>query len=138
MGRLWQTVILKERYPVFEFLPFETLISQTQDEYYKALSASDKSGKSTIFIEYMLRIIDDSLGSLLNVTGQTLTSDQRITHFITIGKNEFTRKEYMDVFKTISTATASRDLKKAVESSLILAEGKGNQMRYSFKDWASQ
>jgi len=130
MGRLWQTLILKERYAVFEFLPFETLIGQTQDEYYQALSSSDKSGKSTIFIEYMLEIIDNSLGNLLNVTGQTLTSDQRITHFISLGKNEFTRKEYMDVFKTISSATASRDLKKAVESSLILAEGKGNQMRY--------
>jgi Fic family protein len=133
MGRLWQTVILKERYPVFEFLPFETLISQTQNEYYQALSASDKSGKSTIFIEYMLGIIDESLGNLLNVTGQTLTSDQRITHFISIGKNEFTRKEYMDFFKTISSATASRDLKKAVESNLILAKGKGNQMRYFLK-----
>jgi len=130
MGRLWQTVILKERYPVFEFLPFETLISQTQDDYYQALSESDKSGKSTIFIEYMLRIIDDSLANLLNVTGQTLTSEQRIAHFISLGKNEFTRKECMDVFKTISSATASRDLKKAVESSLILAEGKGNQVRY--------
>ncbi|MFT4856430.1 MAG: putative HTH transcriptional regulator [Algoriphagus sp.] len=78
----------------------------------------------------MLGIIDNSLGNLLNVTGQTLTSDQRIMHFISLGKIEFSRKEYMDVFKTISSATASRDLKKAVESSLILAEGKGNQMRY--------
>ena len=32
MGRLWQTLILKEEYPVFEYLPFETLISQTQDD----------------------------------------------------------------------------------------------------------
>ncbi|WP_425637247.1 Fic family protein [Algoriphagus yeomjeoni] len=130
MGRLWQTLILKDRYPVFEFLPFETLISKTQDEYYQALSASDKSGKSTIFIEYMLRIIDDSLANLLNTNGQTLTAEQRITHFITLGKNEFTRKEYMDVFKTISSATASRDLKKALELHLISAKGKGNQMRY--------
>lgn len=71
MGRHWQTIFLKERYPVFGFLPFETLISQTQDEYNQALSSSDKSGKSTIFIEYMLEIIDNSLGNLLNVTGQT-------------------------------------------------------------------
>ena len=130
MGRIWQTVILKERYPIFEFLPFETLISQTQDDYYQALSESDKSGKSTIFIEYMLGIIDDSLGSLLNVTGQTLSLEQRIAHFISLGKIEFSRKDYMDIFKTISTATASRDLKKAVESELFLAKGKGNQMRY--------
>ena len=39
----------------------------------------------------------------------------------------------MDVFKTISSATASRDLKKAVESDLFLAKGKGNQMRYFIK-----
>ena len=50
MGRLWQTLILMEEYPVFEFLPFETLISQKQKEYYKALSDSDKEGKSTKFI----------------------------------------------------------------------------------------
>ena len=27
MGRLWQTLILTEKYPIFEFLPFETLIN---------------------------------------------------------------------------------------------------------------
>jgi Fic family protein len=47
MGRLWQTVILMKEYPVFEFLPFETLISQTQQDYYNALAQSDKAGKST-------------------------------------------------------------------------------------------
>jgi Fic family protein len=52
-------------YPIFEFLPFETLISQTQDDYYKSLSLSDKSGKSTYFIEYMLDVIDKSLGVYL-------------------------------------------------------------------------
>ena len=130
MGRLWQTVILKERYPLFEFLPFETLITQTQDEYYQILSKCDKAGKSTFFIEYMLKIIDHALGTLLNINGQILTSDQRISHFISLTKNEFTRKDYMDLFKTISSATASRDLKKAVELNLILAKGKGNQMSY--------
>lgn len=133
MGRLWQTLILKERYAVFEFLPFETLISQTQEEYYQALAQSDKTGKSTIFIEYMLDIIDISLGNLLNINGQILTSDQRIAHFLSLGRKEFSRKDYMDVFKTISSATASRDLKKAVESDIFLAEGKGNQMRYFIK-----
>ena len=50
MGRLWQTLILMSEYAVFEFLPFEALISKTQDDYYKSLALSDKSGKSTIFI----------------------------------------------------------------------------------------
>ncbi|MCK5776137.1 MAG: Fic family protein, partial [Bacteroidales bacterium] len=54
MGRLWQTLILMDKYPVFEFLPFETLINENQEEYYNALSISDKSGSSTTFIEFML------------------------------------------------------------------------------------
>ncbi len=61
MGRLWQTLILMEKYPVFEFLPFETLISNDQEKYYKALSESDKSGESTKFIEYMLNVINISI-----------------------------------------------------------------------------
>ena len=65
MGRLWQTLILMQDYPIFEFLPFETLISKNQKEYYNALSISDKEGKSTKFIEYMLKIIESSLSELL-------------------------------------------------------------------------
>jgi len=41
MGRLWQTVILMKDYPVFEYLPFEVLISQTQQEYYDILAKCD-------------------------------------------------------------------------------------------------
>ena len=33
MGRLWQTVLLLQEYPLFEFLPFETLISKNQKAY---------------------------------------------------------------------------------------------------------
>jgi len=131
MGRLWQTVILKEKYPIFESLPFETLISKTQNDYYQALAVSDKSGKSTVFIEYMLGIIDRSLGDLLIIPAKPLSSEDRITYFLSLGKNQFTRKEYMEVFRTISTATASRDLKKAVESGLFEIEGLGNQTKYS-------
>ena len=130
MGRLWQTVILKEKYPLFESLPFETLISKTQNEYYQALAESDKSGKSTVFIEYMLQIIDLALSNLLKIHGKPMSSEDRITYFLSLGKNQFTRKEYMGVFKSISTATASRDLKKAVENGILKAVGAGNQTRY--------
>lgn len=130
MGRLWQTVILKEKYPLFEFLSFETLISQTQKDYYLALAKSDKSGNSTVFIEYMLGIIDTSLYRLLDTNSRTLTSAQRIEHFISLGKAPFSRKDYMNEFKTISSATASRDLKSALEKGLISTKGVANQTRY--------
>lgn len=123
MGRLWQTVILMKKYPVFEFLPFETLISQNQEEYYKALAASDNQGKSTIFIEYMLNIINQSLATLLDRKNQYLKDTDRLAYFISNGKTVFTRKDYMTLFKDISSATASRDLRKGIESGLLAKSG---------------
>jgi len=130
MGRLWQTVILMNEYQVFEFLPFETLISATQDEYYKSLSMSDKSGKSTPFIEYMLDVIDKSLSQLLNYNNRSLKDIERLEFFISQGVKEFNRKDYMNVFKDISSATASRDLKKGLELKLFKSSGNLNKTKY--------
>jgi Fic family protein len=93
MGRLWQTLILMEKYPIFEFLPFDTLISNNQEKYYKALSESDKSGESTKFIEYMLSVIDISINELLNFNSRTLNEIDRLDYFIALNKTEFTRKD---------------------------------------------
>ena len=130
MGRLWQTLILMKKYPIFEYLPFETLISKDQEKYYKALSESDKSGKSTKFIEYMLNVIDISISELLNFNNRTLNEKDRIEYFSSLNKIEFTRKDYMGVFKDISPATASRDLKKGVELNLFEKIGKMNKTKY--------
>ena len=119
MGRLWQTLILMQEYPIFEFLPFETLISKNQKEYYNALSVSDKEGKSTKFIEYMLKIIEDSLIELLKNSIKKLTDNDRMILFLENQNTDFTRKHYMNYFKDISSATASRDLKNAVEKGII-------------------
>lgn len=130
MGRLWQTLILMKKYPVFEYLPFETLISKNQEKYYKALSESDKLGKSTKFIEYMLSIIDSSIADLLNFNNRTLSEKERLDYFISLNKTEFTRKNYMDVFKYISSATASRDLKNGTEKELFNKIGEKNKTKY--------
>ena len=123
MGRLWQTLILMEQYPVFEFLPFETLISKNQIDYYQALSKSDKEGKSTKFIEYMLKIINQSLFDLLENSVKKISIENRTQLFLEEIADEFTRKDYLNFFKEISTATASRDLKNAVELGLIEKNG---------------
>lgn len=123
MGRLWQTCILMQEYPIFEFIPFENMIQQSQSNYYRALAESDRQGNSTPFIRYMLEIIDASLAELLNFRNRTITSDDRLTYFSETCKKSFTRKDYMDVFTDISTATASRDLKLAVDLGLFEKEG---------------
>lgn len=133
MGRLWQTLILMAEYPVFEFLPFETLISKTQDEYYKSLALSDKSGKSTYFIEYMLGVIEKSLESLLNYNNRVLKDVDRLEYFLNLGIREFNRKDYMNVFKDLSSATASRDLKKGMEMNMFESVGNLNKTKYIVK-----
>jgi len=130
MGRLWQTVILLNKHPVFEFLPFETLISQTQQDYYDALGKSDQEGNSTVFIEYILDVIEKSLIELLNFNNRILHDTDRLEYFISLGIKEFSRKDYMNVFKNISSATASRDLKKGLEMNLFEKTGTKNKTIY--------
>jgi Fic family protein len=131
MGRLWQTLILMSEYPIFEFLPFETLISKTQNEYYNSLSLSDKSGKSTFFIEYMLNVINKSLENLLNYNNRVLKDVDRLDYFVNLIIIEFTRKEYMNTFKDIASATASRDLRKGIELGLFKSTGTLNKTKYT-------
>jgi Fic family protein len=130
MGRLWQTVILLNKYPVFAYLPFEILVSKTQKEYYKALSISDKTGQSTIFIEYILNVIDESLKELLESENIPNTPVTRLENFLSIRKFEFSRKDYLAHFKTISSATASRDLKMGVENGKLTKTGDKNNTLY--------
>lgn len=130
MGRLWQTLILMKEYGVFEFIPFENMIHKTQDEYYQALSKSDKAGNSTHFIEYMLNVINDSLFSMLDFKSRVMSAEDRLTYFSEICEPEFSRKDYMKVFKDISSATASRDLKQGIELGLFEKVGDKSKTIY--------
>jgi Fic family protein len=133
MGRLWQTLILKNHHPVFEFLPIEAIIKRQQNEYYEALAKSDNSGESTQFIEFMLGVILESLENLLSIQNISLTHIDRINFFKTLIKEEyFTRKDYLKKFREISSATASRDLKYAVDNGLIQKFGDKNLARYKY------
>lgn len=133
MGRLWQTLLLMHQYPVFDFLPFETLISKHQKKYYLALSNSDKQGESTIFISFMLNILSESLDELLTERTGPITNDERMRIFLETGVKGFTRKDYMNFFKAISSATASRDLRQAVKEGLIKKMGDKNKTTYKMR-----
>jgi Fic family protein len=130
MGRFWQSLLLSKSHPIFEFLPFETIIAASQSAYYQALAASDACGQSTPFIEYMLGVLEQSLANLLNTTNVVLSETERMEYFIFIGMKDFSRKDYQRVFKNLSTATASRDLKKGVMLKLFSTYGERNATRY--------
>ena len=133
MGRLWQTLILMEKYPVFEYLPLESIIKKRQRSYYATLGISDKSGNSTVFIEFMLQIILDSLEELLSSQNFSLHSVDRIEIFkLVIGNNIFTRKDYLRKYKEVSPATASRDLREGVAKGLLEKKGDKRNAIYRY------
>jgi len=78
----------------------------------------------------MLDVIDKSLNDLLRFNNRTLKDTDRLNYFASLGKEEFTRKDYMNVFKDISSATASRDLKKGIGLNLFRKTGHKNKTVY--------
>ncbi len=69
---MWHSLILQKWKSFFAWLPIETLIYENQEEYYRVLNQSNAAGESTVFIEFMLRIIRDSLHELTEIQGKSI------------------------------------------------------------------
>jgi Fic family protein len=135
IARLWQTALLCKHHPIFAFVPVESMVKRNQKAYYRALEAADRKGESTPFLEFALKMIADSLSELLGeVYLPKETPESRLEgarkHF---GQMDFSRKDYRTLFKTLSTATASRDLRLAVSKGWTRKQGDKNRARYRFK-----
>jgi Fic family protein len=61
MGRLWQTLILKQWRPILAYLPVETVIHNRQETYYHVLGKSNQQADSTSFVAFILHAIEESL-----------------------------------------------------------------------------
>jgi cell filamentation protein, protein adenylyltransferase len=136
MGRLWQSAILSDAFPVFRNIPVENAIRDNQEGYYKALAASDKQGSSTVFIEFMLVVIRKALEDFCGIFGSEKESaESRLQYAMEELKDKtFTRKDYKVLFVGMSTATASRDLKKGVDENRITKTGEKRLTRYKLLD----
>lgn len=137
MGRLWQQLLLSKENPIFKFITVEELIKEDQKNYYKVLEDCDKAGDSTQFIEFSLNLILVALEAYRKSTSVSHVRDpESRLHYARkeLQGKWFSRKEYMDVFKNISTSTASRDLKIGLDYALLEKKGEQNQAlyRYSF------
>lgn len=75
MARLWQNVILYNWKDLFEYIPIESNIHKYQDDYYKAIADCNNSGNSNEFINFMLRMIDDTLDELISTTPMPVTNE---------------------------------------------------------------
>lgn len=65
--RLWQNILLYNWKKSFEYLPIESQIHKYQEEYYNKIATCNKKGNSTEFIEFILKMIDETLDEALNI-----------------------------------------------------------------------
>lgn len=65
-ARLWQTAILSHWEKAFTYLPIESMIKKNQEEYYTAIQNCNNVGKSNEFIEFMLKIISETIDEMMN------------------------------------------------------------------------
>ncbi len=61
MGRLWQTLILRNWKPLLAYLPVETVIRDRQEDYYRVLAVADSQADATPFVEFMLSALRDAV-----------------------------------------------------------------------------
>ena len=99
IGRFWQTLILYNWKNVFEYLPIESLIYENQDEYYAAIEKSTQIGSSTPFIEFMLKIILDTLNTPQAIPQATPQDEKerKIIEFCQIPRSRREIAEYLGI-----------------------------------------
>ena len=125
MGRLWQTVILKEWKEIFAWLPVETLIKENQKEYYNALGVSDSNANSSKFIEFMLSLILNTIEEIIEtekkvtvkVTQKVTVNQQKILNLIK--ENPFITQEELSKNIGIARKSIISNMKKLQDVGFI-------------------
>jgi len=125
-GRIWQSLILYEWKSIFSAIPIESVIKETQEEYYNALETSESIGESTPFIEFMLEAIlkacEDELKNENNVPiNVPIKRLDKILSFI--AENSSITIEQLAQMCKVSDKTIKRDITKLKEQGLLKRQG---------------
>ena len=129
MGRMWQTVILKDWKEVFAWIPVESLVKEHQAEYYKALSSSDTKADSTAFIEFMLGLLEATIEEMISaekkvtvkVTQKVTVNQQKILELIK--QNPHITQEELTEAVGIARKNIINNMKKLQEAGLLVRHG---------------
>ncbi|MGN1379254.1 MAG: Fic family protein [Bacilli bacterium] len=73
--RLWQNSILYKWKDIFEYLPIESKIHKYQEEYYDSIAKCHKNANSNVFIEFMLKMIDETLDEAISTSHLPITNE---------------------------------------------------------------
>lgn len=122
-ARLWQNVLLMKWNKLFEYIPIESHIYQFQKEYYESIDKSNKSGNSNAFVEFMLKMIDETIDRVIEISkDETKNISEQVNRLLEIMKpniplsaNEIMRKLGIKSKETLRGAY----LKPAIENGLV-------------------
>lgn len=128
MARLWQTAILANWEKAFAFMPIESLIKKHQNEYYKAIHDCNQAGNSNAFIEFMLKMIYESIDEMADTkemedTSALLLSENEIKIVECVKKNVLISVKEMIEKTKIPDRTVRRILKKLREKNILETVG---------------
>ncbi|MCL1811864.1 MAG: Fic family protein [Methanomassiliicoccaceae archaeon] len=129
MGRLWQTVILADWNPVFQWIPIETLVYRNQYGYYDALHSAEQEDDAAFFVMFMLNIIKFTLDAIIGsrqaknepVNEPVNKIARRILEELSL-KGDLTYDE-LAVILSVSRSTIMRNIRILKEAGLILRTG---------------
>lgn len=137
-GRLWQTVILKKWKPVFAWIPVETLVKKHQQAYYNAFNVSNSNADSTVFIDFMLTLINDSISEILDkqdekkvtvkVTAKVTVNQQKIIN--ALKNNPFVTQAELSKIVGITEKSIKSNMKKLQQNHLISRIGADKNGRW--------
>lgn len=136
VGRLWHTLLLSKWNPAFAWLPVESMIHARQPEYYAAINASNASGESTAFIEFMLSTIKASLIDAINASVEMSDGSldkatirwKQIEKFLEI--HEYIMNADVRALCGVSAATANRTLAGFVTEGKLVRYREGGHWGY--------
>ena len=124
MARLWQTALLANWEEFFKYMPIESMIKKNQNEYYKAIYNCNNAGNSTEFIEFMLKMINDTIDEMMNSKemqdkSQLLLTENELKVIECIKRNVLISAKEIIEETGIADRTVRRILKKLIDNNTI-------------------
>ena len=137
-ARIWQTAILSNWEKAFTYLPIESMIKKIQEEYYKVIDNCNKAGESTEFIEFMLKMINDTIDDVINSREmkdklELLLSENESKIIECIKRNVLIGAKDIIEQTSIADRTARRILSKLAENGMIEIVGNNQSPNKKYK-----
>ena len=126
MARLWQTTLLSKWKEIFKYLPIESMIKKYQKDYYDAIAISNTKGNSDVFIEFMLKMIYETILETKKISKKEsrygLSEIQNKIVKLIEANSYVTQIEIANKLK-VDRRTIIRNIKELREKKIIAREG---------------